>query len=354
MDLKKEKILFFGELPPRSIHGVPIANRLNLNLLQSVFDIHIIEEHIDLLEHGKFSINKYIAFIRYSYLVVKYSLSNRYKYFYSTFSLSFIGCFKTAVPLLLFKLLNPKTKIITHIHRGDFDDFYKRKLFHRMVSYAIFGAAHRIIFLSDKFINRNLPFSRKFTVLANSIEIPEYIQNISKEKHFLFLSNYIKEKGIGELIQAIVTSKNELIWLRSFGQFTSKEIKNQLLEINTSNIHINGIINNEFEKFNQIASALCLVLPSYNEGQPLVILEAMAAGTLVIATKVGDIENMLGMEYPLLIAPLSADELQLAMLKVLNMNNEERARLSDYLKKRFETLYSLETHKQRLFEIFIP
>ena len=37
-----------------------------------------------------------------------------------------------------------------------------------------------------------------------------------------------------------------------------------------------------------------LVLPSYNEGQPIVVLEAMTAGIPVVGTRVGGMEQLIG------------------------------------------------------------
>ena len=42
------KILFFGELAPNIIHGISLANRLNVDLLSDKFNINIVEEKNDL------------------------------------------------------------------------------------------------------------------------------------------------------------------------------------------------------------------------------------------------------------------------------------------------------------------
>ena len=43
-----------------------------------------------------------------------------------------------------------------------------------------------------------------------------------------------------------------------------------------------------------LASSKCLILPSYGEGYPLVILESLSQGIPVLATDVGGIPDLLG------------------------------------------------------------
>ncbi len=346
------RLLFFGEIPPRSIHGVAISNRVNLDMLAESFAIDVVEEHIDLMEHGRFSLNKYFAFLRYCKQVFLFAIMHKYTHYYATFSLSFVGCFKSSIPIIIFKLFNPKAKVIVHIHRGDFLAFYQRKFLHRIASRIIFGAAERVVFLSELFVHKALPFSNKFTVLPNTVHVKLPDQAERTNKRFLFLSNYIFEKGLLEFLEAVNLLSEHQISARCFGQFTSEEIKEKVQKLLSPNIQIYGFIDNEAVKYHELASAHCLVLPSHNEGQPLVLLEAMATGTLIIASKVGAIPDMLGEEYPFIIEPKSVQELQNAMLKMLELNSEEKTYWSNYLLQRFNLNFSKTRHKELLFEIF--
>ncbi len=62
-----------------------------------------------------------------------------------------------------------------------------------------------------------------------------------------------------------------------------------------------------------IAAADLLLLPSLFEGLPLVLLEAMALGVPIVASRTGGIIGALGADYPLLVPPGSADALAQAI-----------------------------------------
>jgi len=66
-----------------------------------------------------------------------------------------------------------------------------------------------------------------------------------------------------------------------------------------------------------------LILPSFTEGTPLVVLEAMTFGLAIIATRVGGIPEILADgENGIIINPGSADELAAAIAYLLD--NQER------------------------------
>ncbi|MDR2720219.1 MAG: glycosyltransferase family 4 protein [Nitrososphaerota archaeon] len=69
----------------------------------------------------------------------------------------------------------------------------------------------------------------------------------------------------------------------------------------------------------RIAASDIFVLPSISEGFPVVLLEAMACGKPIVATKVGGIPEILTDGYNgLLVEPRNADELASSIIKLLS------------------------------------
>lgn len=69
-----------------------------------------------------------------------------------------------------------------------------------------------------------------------------------------------------------------------------------------------------------------LVLSSHTEGTPMVLLEAMHAGTPIVATRVGGVPDMLGAEEALLVPPATPTALADAMAATLGDPSAARAR----------------------------
>ncbi|MGK2945897.1 MAG: glycosyltransferase, partial [Desulfuromonadales bacterium] len=92
----------------------------------------------------------------------------------------------------------------------------------------------------------------------------------------------------------------------------------------------------------QILNALdVFLLPSLREGLPLSLLEAMAAGRPVIASRVGGIPEIFdATEMGCLVEPASVDDLTAAMLSLARASDEERKRLGANARTRALTAFS--------------
>ena len=117
--------------------------------------------------------------------------------------------------------------------------------------------------------------------------------------YLLYVGNLKHDKGVVELIKGFAKVCNNYPALNLVYAGSGIEDK-QLIELsNTLNIadKVQLLGSVEHQKLPAlITHAKALVLPSYNEGVPNVVLEAMACGTPVLATKVGGIPEVVDEE----------------------------------------------------------
>lgn len=170
---------------------------------------------------------------------------------------------------------------------------------------------------------------------------------------FLFLGNITEGKGIWLLLEA---SKRLAQAGKSFKLFIGgkgeEERLIQTIEEYGLQDHVEylGWISGA-EKNAVFQRSSVFVLPSYNEGVPISILEAMSFDLPVIATEVGGIPDILEHEVNgLLIAPGNVDELTAAMQRTID-DPETMAALGKGSSKRI-VLHYPETVKQQLLTIY--
>ncbi len=143
--------------------------------------------------------------------------------------------------------------------------------------------------------------------------------------HLLYVGRYDWQKGFKELFEAVAQlKKDNSILLHMVGWDTDAKKKNQLLMQKTianlgieEQVVIEGYkkVGEELNKMYEMADVF--VLPSYAEGFPRCIWEAMAHGIPVVATAVGGIPVVLrDCNNSLLISPHSTHALVTAVSRI--------------------------------------
>ena len=355
-------LIFFGELPPKTVHGVSLSNKINLNILKSKFKIKIIEEFVPMSEHGMVSPRKFyffiISFISFFVSIVR----KRYEVFYGVIYLSFMGILKNLLLVLVIKVFNRNVKIVLHFHRGDFVNFIKMRR-----NYVAFN-------LVDRFVDRYIVLSdsqklllktwslKSIFILPNTIDYELQNQvsmrcSNSESREYLsiiYVGNFIREKGLLEAIRAVKTINslnNEFtVIFNAYGSHTSEIFKLELSEELKDCDFIN-LLSPVFgkDKMLKIADSNLAILPSYNEGLPLFLLECLQVGTPIIVTNVGYISDVLGLDYDLYCEKKSTQSIVNCILKIDDRFNEKWN--SNILMNKYKK-YSQAAHRIELMKIF--
>lgn len=326
---EKIKILFFGELPPNVVHGVSISNKINTDILAEIGELSIVEEKWDLRYHDQFSIRKIFLTLKSVFEIWRVSFSKSPDLFYSVLYVSVFGSMKNVISLLAVKLGSPKAKILLHVHRSDLKNILTQKLmFRTIVRFFKWCGVHFIVLseLQKMEVDRYLD---RAEVLYNAIDEDEIypIQQSDSNSviRLLYISNYICEKGILDLLKAfkgLNATKNKL-QLDCYGGFTDEKTKEEIehLTIGFDRININAAVYGE-EKNRVLNRADIVVLPSYNEGLPLVLLETLRLAKPIVITEVGYVSEVLGSDYPLYCKAGDLKSIQAGILAAIEIYNK--------------------------------
>ncbi|QNK77419.1 glycosyltransferase family 4 protein [Winogradskyella sp. PAMC22761] len=119
------------------------------------------------------------------------------------------------------------------------------------------------------------------------IEENEILQQENKALHLLFVGRYERRKGIEEFKDVIERTIDKANYKVTFiGPIPEHQ------QISHPSVTYRGLVKETDLIKKEFLNADVLVCPSYSEGMPTVILEAMASGCAIIATDVGAVNTM--------------------------------------------------------------
>ena len=218
-------------------------------------------------------------------------------------------------------------KVILHCHSSRFKDFYHESSENKKQwIIQTFQKADILIVLSESWKSwfKSIGIQEeKIIVLHNITSYPlekSYLKTNDGKLHLLFLGEIGQRKGVFDILRSLSKNKNFYegkIELRIGGN------KNESLLLET--INKNGLENIvKFEgwvygekKIDLLNWADVFILPSFNEGLPISILEAMSYGMPIISSPVGGIPEIIK-DNGILVTPGDDDEINKAIKRYVD------------------------------------
>jgi glycosyltransferase involved in cell wall biosynthesis len=224
--------------------------------------------------------------------------------------------------------------LVLHAHGGYFEQFHRRlPAVLRCTVDGILQRANVLIALSsrwrDFYVNECEVSPSHVTVLPNPVRWTSDLPNRSGRStvQFLFLGRMCQKKGTYDLINAFAALPDAV---RARSRLTlagdgDVDAIRKLAEPFGEQVRVQSWVDSS-ERERLLAQSDVYVLPSYHEGVPMALLEAMAAGLPAIVTPVGGIPDVLrhGVEG-LMVEPARVTELSAAMARLVNQEGERIA-----------------------------
>jgi len=210
-------------------------------------------------------------------------------------------------------------------------------LYKRIFLKRVLKSASKIVILNRKYrilINRNYNIFKNIVTIPNGVSKAFFVNKKDTEHeqiNLLFVGRLSTEKNILKLIKAVSLLKSKTI-LNIVGDGEKKmEIEKYISSNNLRNIILHGKkIGKDLINFYQNADIF--LLASNYEGLPLVLLEAMASGTPIIASDVIGIREVIG-EAGILINPPTSENFAREIDKLIE-NKKIREKLAEQGRKK--------------------
>jgi glycosyltransferase involved in cell wall biosynthesis len=231
-----------------------------------------------------------------------------------------------------------RRKVIVHVHGAQFDMFYDAAApSTKSAITRTLTRADLVIALSAGWrtkLSRMAPDAR-IRILPNPVVTADFAPLAEGRPgvpegggSVLFLGAFSKRKGIYDLVEAMsdVVRERPHVLFEFGGDRDVKEVERLVEQRDLAeNVEMLGWVRGG-EKLATFARSHVYVLPSYQEGLPIGVLEAMAAGLPVVTTPVGGIPEVVkdGVNG-LVITPGDVRALAAAILRLLGDDDLRRA-----------------------------
>jgi glycosyltransferase involved in cell wall biosynthesis len=229
-----------------------------------------------------------------------------------------------------------RTPIVLRIHGGNFDRVYREAgRFEQGIARKILRVADRVILLSKSWdeVARSIEPGARTGVIPNSVDC-DALADAQKLRRpaaedVLMLGNFCERKGHFDAVDAaaIVKKSHPRVHFRFFGverdpgALSALQSKIRAAALDDTVAFLPPVFG--AQKLERIAQAGIFILPSHTENMPMAVMEAMAAGMAVVATKVGAIPEMIDHgETGILVEPHQPERLAQAIVRLLDDPNE--------------------------------
>ncbi len=202
---------------------------------------------------------------------------------------------RDSISIFILKLFDSGIKIVLKTHGTTLNVIFSNNI---LKKYLLRNTDLLLVLSREEVHNFKEISFNKVGVTSNPVDFTEYrVDNSFRRQEkiddqtfvLLFVGRFIKEKGIVELIEACKIIKHNKIRFKLFCLGNGPlfgEIEQLIKDLGLENeILLIGHIPEEETKY-YYSNCDTLILPSYREGFPMAVFQAVAAGKPVITTKV--------------------------------------------------------------------
>jgi len=300
-------------------------------------------------------VNSMYYLVRYLDLFSKLNIFQK-RYDVAHIHMSYKGSFIRKMHLI--NLLSKKNvPIILHMHGSQFKDYFngssedkKEQIKNTLNKVSI------IIALGKEWKEFYQSISNTKVVSLDNAVFPKDNNDNTEEREYITTMGVLSQrKGTYDLIKAakrldgVIDSKYKFLIA---GDGEINKVKEEISKLGLEHrIIIPGWISDQNKIDDIYNRSILYVLPSYNEGMPMSILEAMSYGLPVISTDVGSIPSVIKEENGVIIKPGDSENLANSIKELLD-DKQKVLKYKEKNTKLINTKYNVYKSIDRLFELY--
>lgn len=253
-----------------------------------------------------------------------------------------------------------KIPIVNHIHGAEFEDFYpnasesKKRLIKK-----IYNRCNLFLVLSAEWkekISTIVP-ENKIEIIENYCMVPD-ISSVENSENILFLGEIGERKGCFDIpkilkqVENSVGEESKALKIVMGGNGDTEPIVSEaeILKLK-ADFSFPGWIRGR-DKDRLIRESGIFLFPSYNEGMPMAVLEAMAYGLAVVTTNVGGIPKLIEDGVTGYICTPGDIDIMSERITKLITNQELRNRIGQQAREFVSENYSFEAHINKIRDAY--
>lgn len=227
---------------------------------------------------------------------------------------------------------------IVHLHSSSLMEFYQNSspAVRRRIT-RLFSQCAGVVVLGERWRQRVIQIAPEAVIypLPNTVLIPPC--SSQQQVHrvtFLYLGVLVERKGVMDLLTAVAQLRREEAFDGAAAHFViggsgecehEQQLRRYAAEHELEDmVTFTGWLSPQ-HKEQQLLSSQVLVLPSYNEGLPVAVLEGISYGLAVAATDVGDVSQVVrDGENGFLFAPGDIEALKRCLRALMQSSLRER------------------------------
>ena len=360
-------LLVIGPTPPPH-HGVAMAVRALLDSdLRRSFQVRHLEladrrglQHVD-----RPDLRDVILFVAQWFRLLVILVRRRVRLVYIPLSQSTIGVVRDSLFMWPAYLLG--ARVVFHLHGGAFRAWYEsRSPLMKAYVRAVLDASNRMVVLDESFrkLFDGLVPASCIDVVPNGVSDEGFARSAPSLRsgrpfRVLYLGTLSRAKGTLVFLEAvgvIAMARRDVEfvlageWWRDEDRIAAEAMLRR--DCTTDLVWFPGRVEGR-QKAELLASSDIFVFPgTQQEGQPLVVIEAMAAGLPVVFTGRGCLRNTVSAETGIEVPINDPRALASAVVRLVNRPNEIQ-RMGKAARRRYERCYTLDRFATDMVQVFV-